>query len=594
MPKRVLLGQVLLEADTITQTQLERVLEEQGTTGDRLGDILLRNGLATQEAIAAAVARQLSIGFIRLQDTVLDEQVLLQIPEHLARRHRVIPIRQDRDSLLLGMVDPIDVVAIDALRQLTGKGIEPSIITADDFQRALSQYPAPDSSVEQLIQEIRPTESYNEEEAPDRLRAVANEAPLVRLVNTVILQAIRRGASDIHVEPQEHRVRIRYRIDGTLYPVMTPPRHVLPALVSRLKIMGNMNIAERRLPQDGRAELTVDNRPIDLRMATIPTVWGEKVVLRILEKEGAFIDVEKLGLSPEDYRRFEQLVTKPHGILLLTGPTGAGKTTTQYAILNRLNRTEVNIVTIEDPVEYQLPGISQVQVNVKAGLTFANGLRSFLRQDPDIIMVGEIRDEETARIAIHAALTGHLVLSTLHTNDAPGAVTRLVDMGIEPFLVSSSVIGIIAQRLIRILCPRCKEAHIPTRDIRTRAGLGKAIELPTLFRAVGCQHCNDIGYKGRTGIFEIMTMDDAVKQLVFKNATSGDLRDVAVAGGMRTLQQSGLAKVLNGTTSLEEVHRVVFVEDNKNASNDLDSAEDGGPRFAHRRLAPRNRRGTGV
>jgi len=485
----------------------------------------------------------------------------------------------------------MDIVAIDDLHKFTGKQIEAAIITPDDFQRVLNEYPALDSGVDQLIQDIKPSESYADEDAADHLRAVANEVPLVRLVNTIILQAVRRGASDIHVEPQEQRLRIRYRIDGALYPVMTPPRHIHPALVSRLKIMGNMNIAERRLPQDGRAELVVDNRPIDLRMATIPTVWGEKIVLRILEKHGSFIDVEKLGLLPEDHRRFERLIAKPYGILLLTGPTGSGKTTTQYAILNRLNRTDVNIVTIEDPVEYQLPGISQVQVNVKAGVTFASGLRSFLRQDPDILMVGEIRDEETARIAIHAALTGHLVLSTLHTNDAPGAVTRLVDMGIEPFLVSSSVIGIIAQRLVRVLCPRCKEAYTPTRESLLRLGFGTTIEAPTLYRPVGCPSCNYIGYKGRTGIFEIMIMDDTVMERVSRHATSTDLRQTAVGGGMRTLQQSGLAKVFNGTTSLDEVIRVVFVEDDQNESTPLRGNGVGTPPlYAYRRLAPQDHR----
>ncbi len=590
MRRRVLLGQVLVEAEVLTHAQLERALAEQRHTGDRLGDILLRNGLASQDAIAAAAARQLGIEFLRLQDTVVDEKALLQVPEHLARRHRVIPIREENGALVMGMVDPTDIMAIDDLRKHTGKSIEPAVITADDFQRALGQYPALDSTVEQMIKDIKPLEHPGDDDQPtDRLRAVANDAPVVRLANTVILQAIRRGASDIHVEPQEHRVRIRFRIDGTLYSVMTPPKHVQAALVSRLKIMGTMNIAERRLPQDGRAELKVDDREIDLRISTIPTVWGEKVVLRILEKQGAFVDIEKLGLLPEDHRRFEQIITKPYGILLLTGPTGSGKTTTLYAILNRLNRTEVNIITIEDPVEYQLPGIAQVQVNVKAGVTFANGLRSFLRQDPDIIMVGEIRDEETARIAIHAALTGHLVLSTLHTNDAPGAVTRLVDMGIEPFLVSSSLIGVIAQRLVRILCPKCKEPYTPTPEILARVGIVGLSEVPTFYQAVGCQYCNHIGYKGRTAIFEIMTMDDSIKHLVFKNATAGQVKGAAVAAGMTTLQQDGLAKVLKGTTSLDEVLRVVFVEDSKDGWGPSATAGGGGPRYAYRRLAPRDR-----
>ncbi len=589
MRKRVLLGQVLVDAGVVTQAELERALTEQRHTGDRLGDILLRNGFASQDAIATAAAKQLGVEFLRLQEVALNEQILLQVPEHLARRHRVIPIREENGALVMGMVDPMDVVAIDDLRKHTGKSIDPVVITVDDFQRALNQYPALDSTVEQLIQDIKPLDHPGEEQPTDRLRAVANEAPVVRLANTVILEAIRRGASDIHVEPQEHRVRIRFRIDGTLYSVMTPPKHVQAALVSRLKIVGNMNIAERRLPQDGRAELKVDSREIDLRISTIPTMWGEKVVLRILEKQGAFVDVEKLGLLPEDHRRFEQIIIKPYGILLLTGPTGSGKTTTLYAILNRLNRTEVNIVTIEDPVEYQLPGIAQVQVNVKAGVTFANGLRSFLRQDPDIIMVGEIRDEETARIAIHAALTGHLVLSTLHTNDAPGAITRLVDMGIEPFLVSSSLIGVIAQRLLRVLCLRCKESYRPTPEMLARAGMAGG-EVPTLYRAVGCQYCNHIGYKGRTGIFEIMPMDESIKHLIFKNATAGQLKEAAMSAGMRTLQQAGLAKVWNGTTSLDEVFRVAFVEDSKDRWGPPATVGGGGqPKYAYRRLATRDR-----
>jgi type II secretory ATPase GspE/PulE/Tfp pilus assembly ATPase PilB-like protein len=377
----------------------------------------------------------------------------------------------------------------------------------------------------------------------------------------MLVQAVRQGASDIHVEPMENHLRIRYRIDGTLYNVMTAPKHVQAATTSRIKIMGNMNIAERRLPQDGRIELRVDNREIDLRVSSIPTTYGEKVVMRILDKRAALVGIDRLGLIGTDQHRFESLVTKPYGIILITGPTGSGKTTSLYAILNRLNKTDVNIITIEDPVEYQLGGIAQVQINPKAGLTFANGLRSFLRQDPDIIMVGEVRDEETARIAIHAALTGHLVLSTLHTNDAPGAVTRLVDMGIEPFLVSSSVIGVVAQRLVRVLCPKCREPYTPPPEVVARYGLAAPDAPPlTVYRAKGCEVCNNIGYKGRIGLFEIMLMDDDLRALVVKNAAADQIKRAGIAAGMRTLQQDGAVKVVNGTTSLEEMLRVVFVE----------------------------------
>jgi len=559
MRRRTPMGRILVEAGLLSEAQLERALAQQKQTGERLGRVILSMGLASQDDIAQAIAKQLNIDFVNLADVLLDEITLLRIPEQVARRHHVIPIAVEDGGLLLGMEDPLDIVALDDLRKLTGMEIRPAVITPDAFQRALSQYPV---GVDQTLAEIRPAEGgFDDEIAAERLRAVAEDAPIVRLANQVIVQAIRQGASDIHVEPQEQRVRIRYRIDGALYSVMTPPKHVQAALVSRVKIMSGMNIAERRVPQDGRIEMKVDNREIDLRVSTIPTVWGEKVVMRILDKGSAFVGIEKLGLLPEDHQRFDRIITRPHGIILLTGPTGSGKTTTLYAILNRLNRTEVNITTIEDPVEYQLPGIAQVQINPKAGVTFASGLRSFLRQDPDIIMVGEIRDEETSRIAIHAALTGHLVLSTLHTNDAAGAVTRLVDMGIEPFLVSSSVIGVIAQRLVRMLCTRCKEAYTPTPEVLRRLGLGNLTTPPTFYKAVGCDYCNGIGYKGRSGIFEIMTVDDTIKGLIVARASSGQVKEAAVAAGMRTLQEDGMAKVLNGSTSAEEVLRVVFVEE---------------------------------
>ncbi len=557
--RRLPMGRILVEAGLLTESQLERALAQQKETGERLGRVILSMGLASQEDIAKAIAKQLAIDFVNISDLLLVEETLLRIPEQVARRHHVIPLAVEDGMIVLGMEDPLDIVAVDDLRKLTGMEVRVAVITPDAFQRALSQYPV---GVDQTLSEIRPAEGgFDEEIAAERLRAVAEDAPIVRLANQIIVQAIRQGASDIHVEPQEQRVRIRYRIDGTLYSVMTPPKHAQAALVSRMKIMAGMNIAERRVPQDGRIEMKLDNREIDLRVSTIPTIFGEKVVMRILDKSGAFVGIEKLGLLPEDHHVFERMISRPHGIILLTGPTGSGKTTTLYAILNRLNRSEVNITTIEDPVEYQLPGIAQVQINPKAGVTFANGLRSFLRQDPDIIMVGEIRDEETSRIAIHAALTGHLVLSTLHTNDAPGAVTRLVDMGIESFLVSSSVIGVIAQRLVRILCQHCKAPHTPTPEMLKRVGVGDLATPPTFYKAAGCDYCNNIGYKGRSGIFEIMPVDDTIKGLIVGRASSAAVREAAVAAGMRTLQQDGMAKVLNGTTSVEEVLRTVFVEE---------------------------------
>ncbi len=555
--QRVRLGQILIEAGLVTQAQLQQALELQRETGERLGQIVLSMGLGSQEGVATAIAQQLGIPFIRLSESKPEEAVLLRVPEYLSRRHQVIPIRVTEHGLVLGMIDPVDILAIDEIRRLTGLEIEPAVITPDDFQRAMGVYPTPDSAVDAVIQEITAKDDRAEEEQPDRLKALADEAPIVRLANMVILQAIRQAASDIHVEPMEAMLRVRFRIDGTLYSAMTPPAHVQAALVSRLKIMAGMNIAERRLPQDGRIELKVDGRGIDLRVSSIPTTWGEKVVMRILDKRGAFVGIDKLGMLPGDLKRFEKIISKPHGIILITGPTGSGKTTSLYAVLNRLNRTEVNITTIEDPVEYQLPGISQVQVNPKAGVTFATGLRSFLRQDPDIIMVGEIRDEETARIAIHAALTGHLVLSTLHTNDAAGAVARLTGIGLEPFLVASSLIGLVAQRLIRVLCEQCKEAYTPSEDLLSRLGI-PASTAPTFYKPVGCARCNHTGYKGRIGAFEVMPMDERVKELITRHGTTDQIRDAATAAGMHSLQHDVLSKVTSGITSLEEARRVVF------------------------------------
>jgi type IV pilus assembly protein PilB len=561
--RRVRLGQILLEAGVINRAQLEVALAEQERTGERLGTVLRRMGLGSQEAIAEALAQQLRIPYIRIDTGALDEALLLQVPEPVARRHQVIPLRVRENRLTLGMVDPVDLIAADDVSRLTRMVVEPAVITLDDFQRAIGQYPTAAGTMGEIIEQITVPAHGGDDEPLEQLQAVAQDAPVVRLVNLIIVQAVREGASDIHIEPQERRVRVRYRVDGNLYTMMTPPAHVHAALVSRLKIMANMNIAERRLPQDGRVDLKIENQDVRLRVSTVPTTYGETAVVRILARSNAVVAIDRLGLRPDDARRFEGIVTRPHGIVLFTGPTGSGKTTSLYAVLSRLNRTEVNIVTIEDPVEYQLPGINQVQVNPKAGLTFASGLRSFLRQDPDIIMVGEIRDEETARIAIHAALTGHLVLSTLHTNDAPSAVARLVDMGIEPFLVSSSVIGVVAQRLVRVLCQTCREPYVPDPGVVGMLGLTPApgAAPPTFYRAGGCDLCNRSGYRGRTGLFEVMAVEDRVRELVARHAPASAIREAAVAAGMRTLQDDGVAKVLDGTTSLEELRRVVFLRD---------------------------------
>jgi type IV pilus assembly protein PilB len=557
--RRKLLGEVLVEAGLITEAQLGEAMTLQKQSKERLGRVLIGMGVGTEKDIALAIAKQLGLEFVDLDDVVPDEQALLALPEHLARRYQLLPLGVKEGRLVVGMVDPLDIIAIDDVRRQVGQEIQTVVVAHDGFLRVLNQYPALDDGVKAMIQEIKADQS--DEMELESLRKLVDEAPVVRLVNVIVLQAVRQRASDIHIEPQEARVRVRYRIDGSLYNVMTPPRHIHAAIISRIKIMAEMDIAERRLPQDGRIQLKVENRDIDLRVSTIPTVFGEKVVMRILDKGQTVVGIEKIGLVAENRERFENMLTKPYGILLLTGPTGSGKTTTLYTILNKLNSTETNIVTIEDPVEYQLSGINQVQVNPRAGLTFANGLRSFLRQDPDIIMVGEIRDEETARIAIHAALTGHLVLSTLHTNDAPGAVTRLVDMGIEPFLVASSLIGVIAQRLVRVLCERCKQAYTPPADVLNRLGapmLTADGQVP-IYRPMGCEVCTKIGYRGRSGIFEIMLIDDAIRNLITQRASIADIKAQAVKGGMWTLAEDGLEKVILGVTSPEEVLDVVFV-----------------------------------
>jgi type IV pilus assembly protein PilB len=563
-PRRRRLGEILVQAGVISLEQLADALGEQkrGSRHRGLGQVLVEMGFATERGIGEALALQLGLEYVDLREVIPDEAAMLLLPEHLARRFQAIPIRQEGDTVTVGMVDPLDVLSLDDIHRRVGRLIRPAVITREDFQRALTQYPALDESVENMITEIK-AKARPEELGVDQLRALVDEPPVVRLVNMIILQAIRQRASDIHIEPQEHRMRVRYRIDGTLYNVMTPAREIQAAVVSRVKIMAEVDIAERRVPQDGRIAYRAEGREYDLRVSTIPTVFGEKVVMRILDKSATIVGLERVGILASDLPRFETMISKPYGIILLTGPTGSGKSTTLYSILTRLNSTESNIITVEDPVEYQLPGINQVQVNPKAGVTFATGLRSFLRQDPDIIMVGEIRDEETARITIHAALTGHLVLSTLHTNDAPGAVARLVDMGIEPFLVASSIVGVVAQRLVRVLCDRCKQSFEPTADLLERFGAIAAAQSGpmTFYRPQGCEYCDNIGYRGRTGLFEIMVVEDNVRSLVTKQAPVGELRQAALRAGMRTLAQDGFAKVLLGITSAEEVLRAVYVED---------------------------------
>jgi len=556
--RRRLLGEILLTDGLITPDQLNRAIEIHRSTGQRLGRTLLELGLVDPEHVAGALSRQLGAEFLRLSQIPLHEDVLRLVPATVASRLQAIPVTTGNGVLTVAMVDPLDVVALDDIRRMTGMDVRVAVTTLADFQYALNQYPSLDPGAE-ILKDLPRPEVTAEEVSLEALRRAAEEQPIIRLVNRMIEEAVRRRASDIHVEPQEKGVRVRYRIDGVLKVQHTLPEHIHPQVISRIKIMGTMDIAERRLPQDGSFQIQVDNRAIDVRVSTIPSFYGEKAVLRLLDKAAPIYDLDKLGLSVRNIARLRQVIHRPQGIFLLTGPTGSGKTTTLYAILRELNSEAVNILTIEDPVEYQIPGVIQVQVNVRAGVTFASALRHFLRQDPDIIMVGEIRDHETARIAVQAALTGHLVLSTLHTNDAPGAVTRLLDMGIEPYLVASALEGVAAQRLVRVLCPRCKQPDPYSRDdLRTRHGV--AAPEGTYALARGCEFCNYTGYRGRVAIFEIAQMDDGLRQLIINRAPHHELKGTAMEAGMVTLLDDGLDKASRGITSLAEVLRVVQVE----------------------------------
>nr|MBA2724891.1 type II secretion system ATPase GspE [Actinomycetota bacterium] len=483
------------------------------------------------------------------------------LPESAARRHNCIPIRIDDDGrLVIAMADPANVVAVDDVRAMTKREIRTVVATKVEVHAAINRHYRLDSAAETLVEEAAAQKDADEKSLEAHLASAGSEdAPIIKLVNLLITQAVNDRASDIHIEPGEKDLRVRYRVDGVLHEVMHPPKSVHAGITSRLKIMADINIAERRIPQDGRISLVVQGKAIDIRMATLPTVYGEKIVMRILDKSSALLELSDLGFLPENFERFQQSYRKPYGAILVTGPTGSGKSTTLYATLNILNRPNVNIITVEDPVEYRLAGVNQVQTNPKAGLTFATALRSILRSDPDICLIGEIRDSETAQIAIEAALTGHLVLSTLHTNDAPSALTRLVEMGIEPFLVASSLDCIVAQRLARKLCSRCKQAYVPSSEelVSARFAFDADADLPQIYKPVGCTACAKTGYRGRMAVHEVMTVTEEIERLVAEHASAEEMGKVARQQGMITLRQDGMEKVRAGLTSIEEVLRVV-------------------------------------
>ncbi|MDQ1435256.1 MAG: type pilus assembly protein PilB [Actinomycetota bacterium] len=553
------LGSLLIDEGLLTEAQLDAAVAEQARSGKPLGRLLIEQGTISEAELVRTLARQVGLEFVDLNDRTIDGSVAALVTESLARRYQAIPVGWEDGKLVVAMADPSNVFAVDDIRALAGAEVKTVVATASQIIETIELFFRLDGVVDEVMQAA--TDEADEETDLAGLSEVVEDAPIVKFVNLLVNQAVGDRASDIHVEPNESDLRIRFRIDGVLHEVMRSPRSIQAGVISRLKVMADINIAERRIPQDGRITMKVSGRSIDLRVATLPTVYGEKVVMRILDKSQAVLKLEDLGFLPEAHARFEASYRKPYGTILVTGPTGSGKSTTLYSTLNQLNTPDRNIITVEDPVEYRLPGINQVQIHPKAGLTFAGALRSILRADPDIVLVGEIRDKETAVIGIEAALTGHLVLSTLHTNDAASTPMRLVEMGVEPFLVTSALDCVVAQRLARKLCDKCKEPYQPTEAELVGAGWPaeelEAGEWPTLNRAVGCGSCGRTGYRGRFGIHEVMTMSEEIERLIIERRSSEDIQKVALMQGMLSMRSDGLRKAGMGQTSLEEIFRVV-------------------------------------
>ncbi|MBN2839598.1 MAG: Flp pilus assembly complex ATPase component TadA [Coriobacteriia bacterium] len=545
---------LLMHAGLITERQLTDAIEIHKVTGSPLGKVLVDLGYATQGGILSVMAKQIGIPYINFAEQRPDANAIALVPRDLASRYTLMPIEIADDRLVVAMADPQNVLALDDLRIITGYEIQPAISTKDDIVAAVEEY----YKVATTITDSDRDESDDLKQVLlEDMTEITDDAPIVKLVNYIINKAVADRSSDIHIEPQEKDLRVRYRVDGVLHEMMRSPKSSQQAMISRFKIMADMDIAETRKPQDGHTALTIGGHKMDFRVSTLPTVYGERVVLRILRKDNILLRLEDLGFLPEALERFESSFRKPYGAILVTGPTGSGKSTSLYAAINVLNDPGRHILTAEDPVEYRLAGVNQVQMNSKAGLTFARALRSFLRCSPDIILVGEIRDQETAKIAIESALTGHLVLSTLHTNDAAGAITRLTEMGVEPFLVASSVDCVLAQRLARRLCPDCKEEYVPPRQVLLDAGYKEDALPEKLWRAVGCKKCGGTGYRGRLGVHEVMLVSEEIGELCVKEATAEVIRDTAIEQGMLTLKMDGLEKVRQGRTSIEEIARVI-------------------------------------
>ena len=557
-----LLGEILIEDFGLQPSAIDEALAAQPESGRRLGEILLGMKVLTPAQLAAALGTQLGLDSLETIPADAGNGELLElVPINFLKEYRVFLLDRDDGRLKVAIADPLDSRPLNDLAALTGSDVEAVVAPPEEILRAINRaFERHSGEAQEFVEDIGGGTLAQTFEPADLLDA-SDEAPIIRFVNSLITQGYKERASDIHIEPFETELIVRYRIDGILYEVLRPPHKAQASIISRLKIMAGLNIAEKRLPQDGRFRVRIAGKDVDVRVSSLPTAFGERVVLRLLDKSSSVLSLEDIGMDPEMLRQVNAMIQKSHGIFLVTGPTGSGKTTTLYAALTRLNSREKNIITVEDPIEYQLTGVGQIQVNPKINLTFAAGLRSILRQDPDIIMVGEIRDGETAEIAVQSALTGHMVFSTLHTNDAAGALTRLVEMGIEPFLAASSIVGILAQRLVRSICPHCREAYTPAPELLKEMGLTQAIPAgASLYRGRGCPQCMDIGYRGRTGIYELLPVDEQVRDLLLQNKDAASIKASAVRKGMKTLRDAGLAMALSGETSIEEVLRVTQEE----------------------------------
>ncbi|HLB95125.1 MAG TPA: type IV-A pilus assembly ATPase PilB [Nitrospiria bacterium] len=559
------LGKLLVGAKLITEEQLQKTLLTQKKEGGRLGSILVKSGFIEEERLLKFLSQQYGVPAVDLSKLQVDPALVKLIAPEVVQKYLVIPIKRSGATLSLAMVDPTNVHAIDDIKFMTGYEVEPLVASEGAVMALISRfYEAGNRDLATVLKDIAVTDPdvstiQEEEEDLSKIQEAMEDAPVVKLANVILSEAIKKGASDIHIEPYETNFRVRYRLDGSLYEVMSPPKKLQAALTSRLKIMAALDIAERRLPQDGRIKLRMEDKQVDLRVSTLPCLFGEKIVMRILDKSNLTLDLTKLGFEANALENFMKAISSPYGMVLVTGPTGSGKTTTLYSALNYINTIDVNIMTAEDPVEYNLMGINQVHMKDEIGLNFAAALRSFLRQDPDIVMVGEIRDYETAEIAVKAALTGHLVLSTLHTNDAPSTINRLLNMGIEPFLVASSVILIMAQRLVRRICKDCKQIEKAEPSALEKIGFSKEeARSITCYKGKGCNTCSDTGYKGRLALYEVMPVGDEMRELILQGASADEIKKRAVALGMKTLRMSGLAKIANGLTTVEEVVDTTF------------------------------------